>query len=53
MLICFQKEMEIRIMDDGSRLPWIIAIILLFCAMYFAVTETAMASAEGRAVPAR
>ena len=31
-------------MDDGSRLPWIIAIILLFCAMYFAVTETAMAS---------
>ena len=46
MLICFQKEMEIRIMDDGSRLPWIIAIILLFCAMYFAVTETAMASAS-------
>ncbi len=40
----FPKEMEIRIMDDGSRLPWIIAIILLFCAMYFAVTETAMAS---------
>ena len=36
--------MEIRIMDDGSRLPWIIAIVLLFCAMYFAVTETAMAS---------
>ena len=33
-------------MDDGSRLPWIIAIILLFCAMYFAVTETAMASAS-------
>ena len=31
-------------MDDGSRLPWIIAIVLLFCAMYFAVTETAMAS---------
>ena len=46
MLICFQKEMEIRTMDDGSRLPWIIAIILLFCAMYFAVTETAMASAS-------
>ena len=46
MLICFQKELEIRIMDDGSRLPWIIAIILLFCAMYFAVTETAMASAS-------
>lgn len=33
-------------MDDGSRLPWIIAIILLFCAMYFALTETAMASAS-------
>lgn len=31
-------------MDDGSRLPWIIAIALLCCAMYFAVTETAMAS---------
>ena len=36
--------MGIHIMDDGSRLPWIIAIVLLFCAMYFAVTETAMAS---------
>ena len=36
--------MAIRTMDDGSRLPWIIAIALLFCAMYFAVTETAMAS---------
>ena len=33
-------------MDDGSRLPWIMAIVLLFCAMYFAVTETAMASAS-------
>lgn len=33
-------------MDDGSRLPWIIAIILLFCASYFAVTETAFASAS-------
>lgn len=33
-------------MDDGSRLPWIIAILLLGCAMYFAVTETAMASAS-------
>ena len=40
----FNKEMDIHIMDDGSRLPWIIAIVLLFCAMYFAVTETAMAS---------
>ena len=33
-------------MDDGSRLPWIAAIALLFLAMYFAVTETAMASAS-------
>lgn len=33
-------------MDDGSRLPWIIAIILLFCAAFFAVTETAFASAS-------
>jgi len=31
-------------MDDGSRLPWIIAIIMLFCAAFFAVTETALAS---------
>lgn len=31
-------------MDDGSRLPWIIAIIMLFCAAFFAVTETAFAS---------
>ncbi len=38
--------MDIHIMDDGSRLPWIIAIVLLCCAMYFAVTETAMASAS-------
>ena len=33
-------------MDDGSRLPWIIAIVLLFCAAYFAVSETAIASAS-------
>ncbi len=33
-------------MDDGSRLPWIMAVILLFCAAYFAVTETAFASAS-------
>lgn len=31
-------------MDDGSRLPWIIAVFLLFCAAFFAVTETAFAS---------
>ena len=33
-------------MDDGSRLPWIIAILLLLCAAYFAVAETAFASAS-------
>lgn len=31
-------------MDSFSRLPWIIAIILLFCAAFFAVTETAISS---------
>lgn len=31
-------------MDDGSRLPWIIAIILVFCAAFFAIAETAMAA---------
>ncbi len=31
-------------MDDGSRLSWLIVIILLFGAMYFAVAETAFAS---------
>ncbi len=33
-------------MDDDSRSPWIIALILLLCAAYFAVTETAFASAS-------
>ena len=33
-------------MDDGSRLPWIIAALLLICAAFFAVTETSMASAS-------
>lgn len=33
-------------MDDGSRLPWIFAIILLFFAAFFAVAETAFASAS-------
>lgn len=33
-------------MDDGSRLPWIIAVLLLVCAAFFAVTETSMASAS-------
>ena len=31
-------------MDDGSRLPIIISVLLLFGAIYFAVTETAFAS---------
>lgn len=31
-------------MEDGSRLPWIFAILLLFCAVYFAVTEISIAS---------
>ena len=33
-------------MDDGSRLPWVIAFLLLLCAAYFAVAETAFASAS-------
>lgn len=33
-------------MDDGSRLPWIIAALLLVCAAFFAVTETSVASAS-------
>ena len=33
-------------MDDGSRLPWFFAIAFLFCAAYFAVAETAFASAS-------
>ena len=31
-------------MDDGSRLTWLIAVILLCAGAYFAVTETALAS---------
>ncbi|MCF0137617.1 MAG: HlyC/CorC family transporter [Oscillospiraceae bacterium] len=31
-------------MDEGSRLSLIIVIVLLFCAAFFAVTETAFAS---------
>ena len=31
-------------MDDGSRLPWIIAIANLFFAAYFAAAETAFSS---------
>lgn len=33
-------------MDDGSRLPWLIAVLLMFCAAFFAVAETAFASAS-------
>ncbi len=31
-------------MDDGSRISWLIVILLLFAAMYFAIAETAFAS---------
>ena len=31
-------------MDDGSRLPFFFAVLLLFFAMFFAVTETAFAA---------
>lgn len=33
-------------MDDGSRLPWLTIAILLFCAAWFALAETAFASAS-------
>ncbi|MBQ3372895.1 MAG: HlyC/CorC family transporter [Oscillospiraceae bacterium] len=33
-------------MDDGSRLPWIIAAVLVLCAAYCALAETAFASAS-------
>lgn len=33
-------------MDDGSRLSWVIAIVLLFCAMFCAVTETAFSASS-------
>ena len=33
-------------MDDGSRLPFLCAVLLLFCAMFFAVAETSFASAS-------
>ena len=33
-------------MDDGSRLPIIAAVILLFCAMFCAITEISFASAS-------
>lgn len=33
-------------MDDGSRLPWIISVALLFCAMFFAVAETAFSASS-------
>ncbi len=33
-------------MDDGNRLPWIVAIIFVFLAAFFAVSETAAASSS-------
>lgn len=39
-------------MDEGSRLPWIIAFLLLLCAMFFAVTETAVSSVSKNRIKA-
>ena len=33
-------------MDDGSRLPWVTAIVLVLCAAYLALAETAFASSS-------
>ena len=33
-------------MDDGSTLPWLIAIVLLFCAGFCAVTEISFSSSS-------
>ena len=33
-------------MDDGSRLPWLVAFALLFVTMYFAAAETSLAAAS-------
>ena len=33
-------------MEDGSRLPWLFAIALVFCAAWFGVAETAFAAAS-------
>ena len=33
-------------MDDGSRLPWLLAVCLVLCAAYLALTETSFASAS-------
>ena len=46
ILIMIPEGVGIPIMEDGSRLPWICAVLLLFCAMYFAAAETAFASAS-------
>ena len=43
-------------MDDGSRLsmtPWIIAIVLLLLAAYFALSETAIASVSRSRIKAK
>ena len=43
-------------MDDGSRLsmtPWLVAVVLLLLAAYFAVTETAIASVSRSKIKAR
>ena len=33
-------------MDDGSRLPWMISVLLLLFASYFAAAETGFASSS-------
>ena len=39
-------------MEDGSRLPWLFAIALVFCAAYFGVAETAFAAASRNRIKA-
>ena len=39
-------------MDDGSRLPIIISVLLLFGAFYFAVAETAFAACSRNRIKA-
>ena len=55
-VILVKKGVVYPIMDDGSRssmAPWIIAIVLLLAAAYFAVTETAIASVSRSRIKAK
>ena len=40
-------------MDEGSLISWLIVVLLLFAAMYFAIAETAFASAPRPRLKAR